>query len=173
MDHPNVRKYIAYGRRGGCNLQSQKISNRPLWYRTKLPTRIDGFMSGMSQYGPWLCFRTAPRLSATNTLYVVNFKLDDQRIRAGLALSLLSSRVREQLVRIGRRYADGLVKFEPGDLSDVRLQLPPAGRPTTNCYRDAVDALLSGQSEMCMQIADALLADQTPARPSSIASAAW
>lgn len=155
LSHPAVRAYRLFGQRGGCNLDSHKISHRDPWYRTPLPNRVDGFISGMSQFGPWLSFRDTPRLSATNTLYVVAFKSDDDNYRAALALALLSSETRKQLPALGRRYADGLLKFEPGDLREIRLTLPQQLGPATHAYRRAITAMLAGDMNLATAIADA------------------
>ena len=156
LQHPAVRSYITKGEKeGACNIRSHKISIRSPWYRTPLPPHIDGFLSGMSKFGPWISFRKMKRLAATNTLYVVYFpncKSDDER--AALALCLLTSRVSEQLERIGRRYADGLLKFEPGDLRDIRIEPPAKTAGAGQEYRRCIAALLAGEIKVAHNIAD-------------------
>ena len=89
-------------------------------------------MSGMSGWGPWVVFREMPRLAATNTLYVIQFVATvDRDGRAAWAMWLLTSEASRHLQRIGRRYADGLVKFEPGDLAALPIRKPTA---TLNAY---------------------------------------
>jgi hypothetical protein len=43
--------------------------------------------------------------------------------RAAIGLSLLTTSAREELAKVGRRYADGLLKYEPGDLEKVEIPL--------------------------------------------------
>ena len=108
--------------------------------------KIDGFMSGMSGWGPWVVFRQMPRLAATNTLYMVRFLgVVDLDERAAWAMWLLTSEAARLLRRIGRRYADGLVKFEPGDIAEL-----PIGRPTQTVgayksYRQALGCFFKGR----------------------------
>jgi adenine-specific DNA-methyltransferase len=152
----SVKAYIAWGRKEGCDLTRQKILVRSPWYRTILPPPPDGFLSGMSKNGPWVCFRGMERLTATNTLYVVRFRRAECRDdKAAVALSLLTTRSEEQLSRICRIYADGLTKFEPGDLRNVRLQLSSGSRGAFAPYRSAVQCLLLGEIGHARSIADA------------------
>jgi len=117
-NHPAVRKYIDFGKSGGCNQSALKITRRRPWYRTPLPRHIHGFMSGMSQDGPWISLRAMPSLAASNTLYVVRFTSARRRDeQAAWALSLLTSRTRKLVKELRRVYTDGLTKYEPGDLS--------------------------------------------------------
>lgn len=155
INHPAVKKYLRR-RLSGCNRAAFKVANRIPWYRTPLPATPNAFLSGMSQFGPWLCMNEMPRLNATNTLYTVLFKNADENERFGYALASLTTAVRRQLKRAGRRYADGLVKYEPSALAGLRL--PPLGcdidfRPL---YIRALDALLHGRARQAMDIADSV-----------------
>src|SRR5262249_51138247 len=119
MNNPAVKKYIRLGRSGACDI-GHKVQNRSPWYRVPLPYRVHGFMSGMSSNGPWISFRELRRLTATNTLYIVGFPPEwSANARAAVALGLLTSKTREELYYRGRKYADGLTKFELGDLREV------------------------------------------------------
>ena len=153
--HPAVKRYIRWGKREGCDLASHKISVRPTWYRTVLPGPADGFISGMSSTGPWLCFRQKARLTATNTLYTVRFRkhksLDE---RASVALAMLTSRSRDQLDKLGRNYAAGLVKYEPGDLRKLRIEACKNVRGSYQSYRRAIEALLTDRHDDARLIAD-------------------
>jgi adenine-specific DNA-methyltransferase len=144
-------------RRGGCNRTALKIRSRQPWYRTPLPTPVHGFVSGMSRHGPWLALNEMHRLNATNTLYVVHFQPGHVREDcAAWGLSLLSSVARTDLEQVGRRYPDGLVKYEPGDLAHVRLPVPsPAPRSDSlSVYIDAVARLVAGDAKSATSIAD-------------------
>jgi adenine-specific DNA-methyltransferase len=160
LAHAAVKKYLASGKVGGkCNLRNHKISNRRPWHRTPLPSKVDAFLSGMSKVGPWLCFRKMPRLTASNTLYVASFhncETDDER--AAIALALVSTSVSQQLFSIGRRYADGLLKFEPGDLHSIRFEVPVSAKGAMQTYSRCVSALQrEGDLRKARAIADSWL----------------
>ncbi len=126
LDHPAVENYLRLKEdHGGCRRERYKIKSREPWYRTPLPQPVDGFLSGMTRRGPWLCFSGMSELTATNTLYTFRFKEDlDVKHKAAWALVLLESRHDDVTRSLGRRYADGLVKYEPGDLYRIPLRVP-------------------------------------------------
>jgi adenine-specific DNA-methyltransferase len=156
--HPSVARYLSLlNQDGGCDRERYKIKNRTPWFRTPLPARVDGFMSGMTRTGPWLALRTMRNLNATNTLYVVRFKeKTGYASKCALSLSLLTSSFREQLRESCRHYADGLMKYEPGDLLSLNL-LPPPVRRTQDApalYQRAVKCLLAGKDREAFAVAD-------------------
>ncbi len=152
---PPVERYLQSGKDRGIP-DLQKVRAREHWQHTRLPPRPDGFVSGMTPVGPWICLNRAPGLSATNTLYTVHFH---QRLshsqRAAWALSLLCSHAIDQHSELGRRYSDGLLKFEPRDVMNLIVPVPPA-RPAeaTRVYREAVRALLAGALNTARRFAD-------------------
>lgn len=156
LGHERVRAYLNLtAEMGGCHRDRYKIRNRDPWYRIPLPPRPDAFVSGMSTSGIWLCFNESPRLSATNTLYVVHFCSHEEHSRRyEWALALLTSRVRRQLRRSFRVYADGLTKLEPGQLADIRLPIPPQIPNARKRYQDVVGRLLTGDEAGCAALAD-------------------
>jgi adenine-specific DNA-methyltransferase len=125
-EHPAVKKYLRLSRQnGGCDRSAFKVRMRAPWYRAHIPCRCDAFLSGMSQSGPWLCLNQMKGLIATNTLYIVSFREQmSLRERCALALTLQTSSVSDQLVDRRRVYPQGLIKFEPRDLLDVRVDVP-------------------------------------------------
>jgi hypothetical protein len=150
-----VKGYL-YPKEGGCNREAYKIAGRQPWYRTPLLSRADAFMSGMGQHGPWLCINEMPDLRATNTLYVVSLLRQHRQDRYMWALALLSSIAQRQLRGIGRHYADGLIKYEPGPLGEIEL---PRLRPNADhrfLYQQAVTALLSLDPAVAKDIADSV-----------------
>jgi len=156
------KRVKAYLRRkvesGGARRENHKIRTRSPWYCTPLKTRIDGFLSGMTVRGPWIALRRMPRLNATNTLYTVRFRRATTLAeRAAWSLSLLTSWTRNQVGVFGRHYADGLLKFEPGDLRAVPVRVPRRTQGAVTAYRAAVRALLAGDETTCRSIADAWL----------------
>ncbi len=156
--HPNVRRYLELEpTKGGCNRQAYKVSIRDPWYRTPMPAVPDAFLSGMSQHGPWLCINETQSVNATNTLYVVRFSSRSRRDWYMWALALLSSEARRQIRRIGRRYPDGLVKYEPGSLGKIALPQPKPDADHKNLYIKALAALLAGKAALAKEIADSAL----------------
>jgi len=152
----SVRHYLARTlENGGCNRSAYKIRLRSRWYDTPLPSQPDGFVSGMSKFGPWICLSEFKSLNATNTLYVIKFhrKISENE-RFGYALGLLSSLVQQQLRKSARRYADGLIKYEPSAITTLRLPKIPAKRRCRKPYLKAVRLLLSGKRGSARQIAD-------------------
>lgn len=141
--------------RGGCQRDRYKIALRAPWYRTILPNVVDGFISGMGRTGPWIALRRMPALTATNTLYVVNFKSQlSESQKCALSLSLLTSSVRADLRERCRVYADGLEKFEPGDIAELRVPIPTRTRGAISTYRSAVEYLLNGDRDTASDVAD-------------------
>ena len=150
MGRPAVKAYLEMDQSlGGCYKEAYKIKNRNPWHETPLPKQIDAFISGMSHTGPWLCLKSMPGLTATNTLYIVKFHSQlsaDQK--AAWALSLLTSCARDTLH--GRVYADGLMKYEPGDLLKARLPRPNNTKGARLYYSRVIKTLLSkGGAEAC------------------------
>jgi hypothetical protein len=151
--HPAVAAYLELDYlAGGCNKQAYKIKNRNPWHKTPLPKRVDAFVSGMSRTGPWLCLKSMPELTATNTLYVARFRSQlpaDEK--AAWGLSLLTSKARSSLY--GRVYADGLIKYEPGDLGKVRLPRPNCTKGALAYYSRVIETLLckgpTDATQMC------------------------
>ncbi len=153
-----VRTYLELDTsKGGCNREAYKVTIRDPWYRTPMPKAPHAFLSGMSQHGPWLCINEMEGLNATNTLYVVTFRDENRETWYMWALALLTSIAQRQLRRIGRHYAEGLVKYEPGSLSKIKL---PELRPDVDyrsLYERAVNALLGRDAAMAKDIADSAL----------------
>lgn len=156
LNNPDVLRYLRKRlSTGGCNRKGEKVRNRPVWYKVVLPRVIDGFVSGMSKHGPWLALNGMKSLTATNTLYTVHFRRPTSaREKAAFGLVLLSSKVREQLPTLTRRYAAGLGKFEPGDLQSLKIPAYPVPATAISDYRRAVDALLKGTASTATAIAD-------------------
>ncbi len=156
-NHPQVRRYLKLEpSEGGCNRQAYKVSIRDPWYRTPMPSVPDAFLSGMSQHGPWLCINETHSVNATNTLYVVRFLSRNRGDWYVWALALLSSEARRQLRRIGRRYPDGLIKYEPGPLGKINLPKLKIDADYKGLYIKAAAALLSGNAGLAREIADSI-----------------
>jgi adenine-specific DNA-methyltransferase len=156
LGHQAVQRYLRLKpENGGCLRQRFKIQCRSPWYETILPSNVNGFLSGMSSAGPWIALSRMQELSATNTLYVVTFKkAKTSADRAAIGLSLLTTSAREALSNVGRRYADGLLKYEPGDLKDVEVPLVTKLRGVINRYRSVIAKLLAGEILEAQRLAD-------------------
>jgi adenine-specific DNA-methyltransferase len=140
-----VAAYLRAGKVAGCQLR-QKVRARTPWFRTLIPPQADGFMSGMTTAGPWLSLNRMKGLTATNTLYTVHFR---ERLtlcnKAAWALALLSLTAAAQYAQIGRRYSDGLLKFEPKDVMSLMIPTPVnTGVDAIAVYQSVIDKLLHG-----------------------------
>jgi adenine-specific DNA-methyltransferase len=160
LKHEAVRRYLRLkSKDGGCNRSAFKIRNRDPWYLTPLPENPDGFISGMSPYGIWICLNEKPRLNAINTLYTVSFSHEySRRERYAWALSLLTSQAAKSFSRLTRVYADGLRKIEPGPLSEVIIPNPPKIVDAVTRYRMSLKHLLCGDFLASRRIADQAIA---------------
>jgi len=156
IEHPAVKRYLDMEEsEGGCHRAAFKIRHRDPWYRTHLPKRPDGFITGMTALGAWICLNEMPRLNATNTLYVAHFRHRLARTeKYAWALSCLTTPAAQQIQRVTRVYADGLRKIEPGQLAGVQVPKPPPIRNSVSLYRLALRHLLDGNERECRAIAD-------------------
>jgi len=163
FENRSVQRYLRLAEdRGGCNRSGFKVSRRTPWYRTPLPKAPHAFISGMGAVGPWICFNEKPGLNATNTLYVVTFNDTVSRNqRYGWSLALLSSFAQRQLRRLGRQYADGLVKYEPGTLANIELPRLKIGLQMRPIYVKAVRALIANDRSASRRIADAAILENS------------
>ncbi len=150
-----VRAYLEHGERV-CDLSAYKLKHRDPWYAVHDIRNATGFLSGMTQLGPWISFRSMRHLAATNTLYVLTDKnkmsADE---RAAWGLSLLSTSSRRQFSELARRYPDGLAKLEPHDLNSFQLAPPKSTKGAAGNYHRAVDFLLASEVSEAVTIADA------------------
>ena len=156
LSHPRVSNYLGLpSDDGGCRKEALHIRNRTPWYRVQIPSRFDGFVTGMSQTMPWIAMNHMPRLTASNTLYGVRFlEVDDPEERAGWCLSMLSSATaasRESLVRI---YPQGLRKLEPRDFARLAVHRPRTVTGARARYREAIQLILAGQAMDAQALAD-------------------
>lgn len=149
-----VQQYLELGERV-CDLKRHKLRSREHWWDVPMIEPCDGFLSGMAKAGPWISLRSMQDLSASNTLYVVRL-LDrmKQQEKATWALGLLTSYCRQQVAKLGRRYPDGLVKYEPKDLHSLNLPRPRTTNNGRETLEAAVSQLVAGNSHAAIRIAD-------------------
>jgi hypothetical protein len=156
LEHPAVQRRLSLDvSAGGCDRSAFKVAAREPWYRTPMPAVPHAFISGMQPNGPWLTLNMMPKLNATNTLYVVQFaeSLTTEQ-RYTIALAFLTTKVRKQLFRKARRYADGLCKYEPGTIRTISIPDISSCGDCRNLYLQAMDALLMGDSANAQLLAD-------------------
>jgi adenine-specific DNA-methyltransferase len=158
-DNPEVKKYLGLDQNaGGCRRGGYKVQNRDPWFRTPMPSDPQGFISGMCSDGVWICVNEMSELNATNTLYVIQFQgYLSVNERYACALSLLTTPVSNRLRRIRRRYADGLEKIEPSQISDLHIPSFNHVVGAKSSYRKALSLLLNGQQRESRRIADVAL----------------
>ena len=155
LENRAVRKYLNYGKKGGCNMDAYKVSSRDPWYVTPLPDVVDAFITGMSTQGVWLCMNEMRKVNATNTLYVLRFLEETTRAqRYAWAISLLSSTAVKQVERGTRIYPDGLKKIEPGQISKLQLPTPGMIRNAVSIYARICKLYLSGNKREALGLAD-------------------
>lgn len=155
LNDPSVKRYLDLkAEDGGCNIGAYKVSIRDPWYQTPLPERSDAFMSGMSQVGPRLTINEMKGLSATNTLYVISFEDRNPKVWYKWALAMLTSHAQKQISRLGRRYADGLIKFEPGSIGEIDLPILREDLDYEALYERAIEALLASRYSEMRSIGD-------------------
>ncbi len=152
-----VQRYLMLSESdGGCHKSRYKIQNRDPWYITRLENNVDGFISGMSGVGPWICLNEIKKLNATNTLYTVKFRNDFTRNdRFRLALFLLTSKIQRRFRQASRIYAQGLTKLEPSDLNGVEIGMIPKCIRPISTYRKCIQLILKGKKIEASKIADA------------------
>jgi adenine-specific DNA-methyltransferase len=158
-----VQSYLRLGvEKGGCRRSAQKVRGRTPWYQTILPDVPHGFMSGMATGGPWISISGMAGLGATNTLYTVTFVTADTLAeKCAVAITLMTSRVRAQLELVGRRYADGLVKFEPIDLKAIWLPKVTRIDGAVLRYKQIVKLWVCGDRRKAERLADDWVASST------------
>ena len=156
LSHSAVQKYLkTLASQGGCQKRRFKISHREIWHKTPLPPKPHGFISGMSDAGPYICFNAMPRLTASNTLYTIRFRTGlSSREMFSIALALLTSSVRSQVNKAVRRYAGGLRKLEPKDLADLHLPMEKTFETSKEIYNAAITTLWASGVRAAQRIAN-------------------
>jgi hypothetical protein len=97
-----------------------------------------------------------PKLTATNTLYVVRFKQPaSATLRAAVGIALLTSLAQRGIRKIVRKYADGLSKIEPGDLRKLKILMPKKLKGAIAEYVEIFDLYRSGNQKAASRRADA------------------
>jgi hypothetical protein len=98
-------------------------------------------------------------LTATNTLYTVHFASRTTLWeKAAWALALMCSTTADQHRTVGRRYSDGLLKFEPKDVMALAIPTPISSTPEAErVYRFAIDELVRGDVDSARSVAEAFV----------------
>ncbi len=168
LNHPAVKKYLDLKfSDGGCRRSRYKIRQRKTWYLTPLSGRIDGYLSGMCAKSVWVSLSGKPQVEATNTLYTLRFKQGlTLNEKAGICLGLLTTPAISQMRVSGRRYADGLIKYEPADIAAVRVPVLKDSRGAFGTYRRAIKLLLGGKQEEAIALVDRFVVEAS--RPPAV-----
>jgi hypothetical protein len=104
-----------------------------------------------------------PAVTATNMLYVVQFKEPlTQNEQAAWAMWFLTTRAHRTLRCVGRRYADGLLKFERRDIANLSIDSPVKTAGALDGYKRAVRFLLAGKIKECRLLADQWFDESEP-----------
>jgi hypothetical protein len=100
-------------------------------------------------------------LTATNTLYTIHFARRLRlREKAAWSLSLMCSSVAAQHPELGRRYSDGLFKFEPKDVMSLQVPTPTnTGSEAVSVYRSVIDELVRGQVGLARSMAETFISE--------------
>lgn len=146
LSYPEVQKYLQEGQDGLCNLNAYKVRIRKNWYETPLLSVPDGFFTGMSNRLSWPCLNRMRGLCASNTLYTFNFK-HRMSINEKFAWLLAILGAHQQTSSRSRKYADGLLKWEPSDLHGLRIQPPKTTDGARKQYFEATRAMLEEDYE--------------------------
>lgn len=85
---------------------------------------------------------------------MITFKNRDPETWYMWELSLLTTGAQKQVGRIGRRYADGLIKFEPGSVGKIQLPKMKDNSDYKGLYDIAIKHVLSSNMPSGMKIAD-------------------
>ena len=96
-----------------------------------------------------------PSLTASNTLYVVSFdKAKTQDDSAAIGIVLFTTFAARSMQKVIRRYADGLLKIEPGDFSRIEIPVVTEPRGAQQEYRRLFKLYLSGDLSELRKKAD-------------------
>ena len=153
IDDSHVQNYM---KAAPDDLSSRShVLRRPSWYQVTLPRLPHAFISGMAQSGPWLMHSRMRDLSASNTLYTVNFRENiTQDERFAWSVSFLTSAARADLASRARIYAGGLMKLEPSDIMATKLPEWKDSTGSRAAYLASVKSLRAGDTELSEMIAD-------------------
>jgi hypothetical protein len=110
----------------------------------------------MTPTGPWVCLNRMKGLTATNTLYSVHFlKRLTLYEKAAWSLALVASTAAAQHAEVGRRYSDGLLKFEPRDVMSLKIPRPVnTGPEALQVYQLVVAELLGDDQNLARSMAE-------------------
>jgi len=121
--NPAVRSYINFGVATGVG-EGYLASHRAKWYRLERRKPAPILFTYMTRIRPRFLRNTSGALNLNNLIGIFpKQRMPRQRLMAFLAI-LNSDQVLRRLLRIGRVYAGGLLKVEPGDLSRLYITDP-------------------------------------------------
>ena len=155
---PNVQRYLNLPKiDGGCNRDAYQVKKRTTWYLVNIPTKADGFISGMSNTQPFITINSIPSLIASNTLYIVNFHENSLIYKYSWSLSLLTSISQESIELNSRIYGGGLKKHEPKDILNTIIPIMKEDENAKSDYIIACNAFVNGDKDTARKIADSYI----------------
>ena len=149
---PGVWRWILDGLNG--NIHSRyKCAIRDPWYRIALQPAPDAFATCTRMGPPLLVLNQAGSL-CTNALHALHWRSRDDFLPSAVAIGFLTSAVRVWSELHGRRYGGGVLKMEPGTLSQVPVPLAQG----VECAFDELNSVLRmGQEDDARAMADDLV----------------
>lgn len=119
----SVKKHIESGEAMGVHKRLW-CRNREPWYRPQVKPPSTFLLSGMVRDYPLVSLNTYS-LYATNTLYIGNWINHKYHGMELILLGVLfSDFAKKSVLRLARKYPDGLLKFEPSDLKAWEIPDP-------------------------------------------------
>ncbi|MEQ1932780.1 MAG: hypothetical protein ABL962_02715 [Fimbriimonadaceae bacterium] len=111
-----ANRYIRAGERGLCALENFKVKHRDPWHTCDLPMNPHGVITGMFSRFPSVALLESG-ITLSNTLYWFRLKGPSYwEDRMKFALSFFCTEAAEAVQRNLKRYPDGLLKLEPGQI---------------------------------------------------------
>ena len=120
---PAIRSYLDFGAATGVP-EGYLTSHRDKWYRLETRQSAPILFTYMTRTRPRFLHNTSGALYLNNLIGIHPIKRMHQRDLMAFLAILNSDQVLRQLFAIGRGYAGGLLKVEPGDLSKLHVRDP-------------------------------------------------
>ena len=149
---PGVWRWILEGINDGIHRRF-KCAIRDPWYRNALQPAPDAFAT-CTRMGPPLLVLNRSGSLCTNALHALYWRSRDDFLPSAVAIGFLTSAVRVWSELHGRRYGGGVLKMEPGTLSQVPVPLAQG----VECAFDELNSLLRmGREDDARALADELI----------------
>ena len=151
-DSHGVRQWILEGVDAGMH-KRYKCAIRDPWFRVALQPEPDAFAT-CARMGPPLLVLNRAGSQCTNALHVLYWHRKDDTLPSVVAVGFLTSVVSVWSELYGRRYGGGVLKMEPGTLSQVPI---PAVRGAEGAFDELSCLFRSGREGDARMLADDLI----------------